>query len=281
MTRSACLCGKVTWQIEGPLQFMSHCHCSRCRKAHGTAFATFAAGAADGFELNGQEHVHEWESSPGFKRRFCSHCGSVVPGDPWEALMFVPAGNFLDDPIERPAMHVFVASKAPWYGICDSLPRFDAYPPGFDTPALESRPLPDPQEGARGSCNCGGVRFVVEGKALGAWNCHCLRCRKARSAAHASNLFVTADKLRFVSGADRIGSYKVPEALRFTQSFCRVCGSKTPHLDPSRDRAGIPMGSFDDPPPCKPMAHIFVGSKAPWFEISDTLPQHEEYPPGS
>ncbi len=280
MVRSACLCGKVAWQIEGPLQFMSHCHCSRCRKAHGTPFATFTAGAAAGFEMTGQEHVTEWESSPGFPRRFCLHCGSVVPGDPWQGLMFVPVGNFLDDPIERPAMHIFVASKAPWYDICDSLPRFDSYPPGVDTPALQDRPLPDAQEGVRGSCNCGAVRFVVKGEALGAWNCHCRRCRQARSAAHASNLFVKVADIHFTSGADRIASYKVPEAARFSQSFCRICGAKTPRLDPNRDRAGIPMGSFDDTPPCKPVAHIFVGSKAPWFEIHDGLPQYAEYPPG-
>ncbi|MBI3782274.1 MAG: GFA family protein [Deltaproteobacteria bacterium] len=280
MIESSCLCGKVTWEIGGPLEFMSHCHCSRCRKAHGTPFASLVAGPASSFQMNGREHVTTWQSSPGLARGFCSHCGSVVPGDPWEGLTFVPAGNFTSDPGVRPLMHIFVASKAPWYEISDALPRFDAYPPGVDSPVLDDRPLLDPPGAPRGSCNCGGVGFIVQGKPIGAWYCHCSRCRKGRSAAHASNLFVAADGIRFTRGTDLIVSYKVPEAQRFTQSFCRICGAKTPRVDANRNRAGIPMGSLDDDPGFKPLAHIFVGSKAPWFEISGDLPQHEEYPPG-
>jgi hypothetical protein len=30
----------------------------------------------------------------------------------------------------------------------------------------------------------------------------------------------------------------------------------------------------------RPGEHIFVGSKAPWYEIVGALPQHEEWPPG-
>jgi hypothetical protein len=29
----------------------------------------------------------------------------------------------------------------------------------------------------------------------------------------------------------------------------------------------------------KPAMHVFVGSKAPWFEITDALPRHQEFPP--
>jgi len=43
MTRASCLCGDVVWELDGPFELMSHCHCSRCRKAHGAAFATYVA----------------------------------------------------------------------------------------------------------------------------------------------------------------------------------------------------------------------------------------------
>ncbi|HVM96324.1 MAG TPA: GFA family protein [Candidatus Acidoferrales bacterium] len=280
MLHSSCLCGKVTWDIDQPLDFMSHCHCSRCRKAHGTPFASLVAGPATSFELHGGEHVTRWQSSAALARPFCSHCGSVVPGDPWESLVFVPVGNFLSDPGSRPMMHIFVGSKAPWYEITDSLQRHEAYPPGVDSPVLADRPLADAGGQVRGSCNCGGVAFVVEGKPLGAWYCHCARCRRGRSAAHAANYFVEGGGVRFTRGTDLVVSYKLPEAQRFTQSFCRICGAKTPRVDPNRNRAGIPMGSLDDDPRFRPQGHIFVGSKAPWFEITGDLPQHDEYPPG-
>jgi hypothetical protein len=40
------------------------------------------------------------------------------------------------------------------------------------------------------------------------------------------------------------------------------------------------MGALDDDPGVRPREHIFVGSKAPWDEITDALPQHGEMPPG-
>ena len=280
MSRASCLCGDVTWDLEGPYVFMHHCHCGRCRKAHGTPFATYIGAAEDGFRLHGAARVTAWAPQPGVSRSFCSRCGSIVPGATFGGLVFAPAGNFDDDPGERPADHIFVASKAPWYAIADSLPRFDAYPPGVDAVVLPDPPRSPARTGVtRGSCLCGAVAFEIDGPPLLARNCHCGRCRKARSAAHASNMAVPADHLRFTSGGDDLIAYKVPEADRFAQTFCRVCGSSMPCVYRARGIAVVPMGALDDPPGVTPACHIFVASRAPWFTIADDLPQHDEYPP--
>jgi hypothetical protein len=280
MNEAGCLCGRVSWQLDSPLELMSHCHCSRCRKSHGTPFATYVAGAADRFRLSGAEHVVRWESSPGFSRCFCGRCGSVAPSEAaFEGRVFMPAGNLAADPGARPIAHIFVASRAPWYEIRDDLARFDGYPAGFEAPVVADRPPLDPPGAVRGSCLCGGVTFVVEGEPLRAVNCHCGRCRRARSAAHAANLFTTADGVRFTRGENHRGSYKIPEARFFMQVFCPTCGSPMPRIDRERGIAVVPMGSLDDDPGIRPQFHIFVGSKAPWFEITDDLPQHAEAAP--
>lgn len=258
---SSCLCGRVAWEIDGPLQFMSHCHCSRCRKAHGTGYATLVAGPASGFSLSGAEHVVTWASSAELTRSFCSGCGSVVPSGEWQGLVFVPAGNADDDPQARPTAHIFVASKAAWDEIGDDLPRFDAYPPGVDVPVLPDPPSVDVavSEGkVHGSCLCGSVAFVLDSAPLRSHHCHCGRCRKARSALHASNLFTLVDGVRFLCGADKLGSYSPPDAQFFAQVFCRTCGAKMPHLDRKRGIALVPMGGL------------------PWVEIRDSLPQFAE-----
>lgn len=280
MATGRCLCGEVSWELDGPFQWMSHCHCSRCRKAHGAAFGTYLAAPASGFRVRGSEHVKRWESSPGFFRCFCGRCGSAVPGDAADGLAFAPVGNFDDDPGVRALAHIFVASKAPWFEIRDSVPCYDAYPPGIDAPVLPDPKLTDPGK-LRGSCLCGGVAYVIEGTPLRCWNCHCQRCRRARSAAFASNLFVAADGLRFTRGEDLLASYKIPEAQRFTHVFCRTCGSDMPRVDRDRGIAVVPMGALDDDPGIRPQAHIFVGSMAPWYTIADDLPQHVEYPPST
>jgi hypothetical protein len=166
-------------------------------------------------------------------------------------LMFVPAG-FDEDPGARPEMHIFVRSKASWFSISDSLPQFDAYPPGVDFSVLPDREPLDAPGKPRGSCVCGAVAYVVEGEPLRCWFCHCSRCRRARSAACASNLFTRANGVHFTRGADLLLEYKVPEAKYYKHVFCRVCGSSMPRTDPSRDLAVIPMGALDDDPACGP-----------------------------
>jgi hypothetical protein len=280
ITRGSCLCGGIGWEVTGPLEFMSHCHCSRCRKEHGVAFTTFVMAQADAFRLSrGWELAVRYESSPGFFRPFCGRCGSAVPdNEPWQGLVGIPAGTFDDDPGARPLAHIFVASKAPWFEIHGALPSFPAYPPGVDTPALADLPAERTGDGSGGSCLCGGVAYVIEGAALRCWNCHCSRCRKARAAAHASNLFVQADDLRFTRGTELLASYKLPGARFFTQVFCRTCGAPMPRIDRERGLAVVPMGSLDGDPGIRPQRHIFAASKAPWYDIPDELPQDAESP---
>jgi hypothetical protein len=130
----------------------------------------------------------------------------------------------------------------------------------------------------RGSCLCGSVRYEVTQDPLWAHNCHCSRCRKTRGAPFATNLFVPLDGLRFTQGEDQVRSYKPPEAARFTHAFCGLCGSTLPWRDVVRGLANVPMGSLDDDPGVRARANIFVASKAPWFTITDDLPQHPERP---
>lgn len=278
--RSSCLCGAVRWTAADP-QSLSHCHCGRCRKQHGVAFATYAMVAADGFRMEGADAIASWESTPGFARRFCRHCGSIVPAEPTEGFpfAFVPAGNFDDDTALRPAFHIFVASKAPWYEIPDALPRFDAFPPGIDAPVWPSLAREHAGDGIAGSCSCGAVAFTLTAPPFFARNCHCQRCRKARSAAHAANMLNRASEIRWERGAEHVAHYKIPDARFFTQCFCDVCGAKVPRVDPSRDYAITPLGSLDTDPGIRPTEHIFTASKAPWFDIADALPQHPAAPP--
>jgi hypothetical protein len=281
MQHGRCLCGAVEWTVDGPLERMTHCHCARCRKAHGTPFATYAFTPAAALRMRGAEHVTRYASSPGFVRGFCSVCGSVVPSAEVNGQLEIPIGSLTTDPDARPEAHIFVGSKQPWYEITDGLPQYATFEPGDDAPVLDPLPQPPPTAAGhpRGSCLCGAVRFVLDGEPLLARNCHCSRCRLARSAAHACNVLAPFDAIRITQGAARIASYKIPEAQFFTQTFCTTCGGKTPRHDAGRGIAVAPLGAFDDDPGTYPQRHIFTGSKAPWFEITDGLPQDEGAPP--
>lgn len=277
--RGSCLCRGVRWEVSGTVNLMSHCHCSMCRKTHGAAFATYVAARQSDYRLvRGQDLIVSYRSSTNHFRYFCSVCGSSLPvSDPSSKRVFIPAGCLEDDPQTRPLAHIFVASKAPWYELTDKLPRFDAYPPEWPAPSIERIiEHADDHGWARGSCLCGDIAYEIERGPAQVINCHCSRCRKARAAAYASNLFTEAARFRWLHGEGEIRSHKVPEAKSFTQFFCQKCGSSMPSV--GRKRVFVPMGSLDDDPGARPQMHIFCDSKAPWFEISDDLPQYPQRP---
>jgi hypothetical protein len=133
----------------------------------------------------------------------------------------------------------------------------------------------EPETAIEGSCLCGAVRYRITQQPGWAHNCHCSRCRKIRGTAFAANLFVALDAFEYTSGEEKLCSYKLPDAERFTHVFCSECGSSLPFQNTARGVAVIPMGSLDDDPGHPPDAHIFVGSMAPWHTITDSLPRWE------
>jgi len=132
MLTGSCLCAGVRYEIEGTLTEVRNCHCSICRKAHGAAFRSRASVRAKDFRwTSGEQSITWYESSPGTHRGFCSRCGSPLLSrfDDRPEVYGLPLGCLDLDPGVRPAMHIFVGSKAPWYEIGDSLPQFEEFPP--------------------------------------------------------------------------------------------------------------------------------------------------------
>jgi hypothetical protein len=130
----------------------------------------------------------------------------------------------------------------------------------------------------RGSCLCGDVRFRVSGAVLEMGNCHCSECRKAYGAAFGTVAVVAKDDFTYISGEELIQSF--PQSARVNRYFCGNCGSPLPMVEEWDPLVGVPAGLLDDEPGARVSSHIFVGSKAPWWEITDSVPQHVGYPPG-
>ncbi len=131
MLRGSCTCGKVKFEVRGEPLFMYHCHCGICRKATGTSFATnILVRTEDLVIVEGRDAISAFESSPAKLRHFCSGCGSPIysQGEATKHIVSVRCGTLDDDPVLRPVVHAYVASKAPWTEILDDLPQ---RPEGF------------------------------------------------------------------------------------------------------------------------------------------------------
>ena len=135
------------------------------------------------------------------------------------------------------------------------------------------------QSTLKGSCLCGAVKYEVTGEPKRFYDCHCSRCRKATGTGHASNLFLQPAALKWLSGEAQVVAFKLPEAKRFTNTFCATCGGRLPRQAKDSDIVMIPAGSLDDAAPITPQANIFFDSRASWSCTDDELPVYPEFPP--
>lgn len=129
------------------------------------------------------------------------------------------------------------------------------------------------------SCLCQGVAIEIDGPVKNILFCHCIMCRKAHGSAFRARGRVKTKDLRWVRGEELVRYYESSPGQR--RGFCSNCGSSlftkftdAPHV------LGLALGILDDDPGSRPTCHVFVGSKAPWYDITDSLPQHQSFPPG-
>lgn len=129
-----------------------------------------------------------------------------------------------------------------------------------------------------GGCLCGRVRYAITGPLFDADHCHCSMCRRQHGAAFATYANFAPGDFRWLSGADQVKIYQTPAGAGWC--FCRECGSTLAGTEDGRITS-ITLGTVEGDPGTRPQSHIFVGSRAPWYEISDDLPQFEERPPAA
>jgi hypothetical protein len=130
----------------------------------------------------------------------------------------------------------------------------------------------------KGSCLCGDIRFQVDGPINDIIYCHCSLCRKAQGSAFAANANVAKKDFRLLNGMRGLTGYEARPGE--TKYFCASCGSPIMSLNSARpDTVRIRLGTIESDITERPGCHIFVGSKANWEQITDDLPQYDEYAP--
>jgi hypothetical protein len=125
-----------------------------------------------------------------------------------------------------------------------------------------------------GQCQCGAVRYRVPDAFVYAANCHCSRCRAATGSAFKAFAGIERTKLEITQGMNSLLVFGDDE---LNDTRCEKCGSLLFSVVRNGEYVHVAMGSLVDAPSIRPTEHIFVGSKAAWFQITDELPQAQEY----
>lgn len=129
----SCLCGAISYQITNNLGIFQYCHCSRCRKFTGSAFAPNILVKTKDFQwLKGESHVSRYTLAGAkyFATAFCNRCGSSMPwASQGSKVIIVPAGTLDSDPGIKPMQNIFCGSGASWYTEPDLLAKYQELPP--------------------------------------------------------------------------------------------------------------------------------------------------------
>lgn len=135
-----------------------------------------------------------------------------------------------------------------------------------------------PEQSLTGSCLCGALKYRVSGEPTKFYHCHCSRCRKSSGTGHASNLFIEKGSLEWDGDTSLIRRFKVPEAKRFTRTFCNTCGGPLPREVPDYGFVFVPAGTLNEEPNIRPQARIFQDSRTSWSCSTEPLPGFDNYP---
>jgi hypothetical protein len=123
-----------------------------------------------------------------------------------------------------------------------------------------------------GRCFCGAVEYTVPDEFLYALNCHCSNCR--RTTGSAFKPFAGIERAKLAVAASK-GDFLIYGGDKAHDAHCAQCGSLLYSVVRDGMYVHVAMGTLVDAPSIRASGHIFVGSKAPWFTITDDLPQHE------
>jgi hypothetical protein len=127
----------------------------------------------------------------------------------------------------------------------------------------------------KGACLCGAVAYEIDGGISPIWLCHCSKCRRQTGSAFHAAAACSRDSFRWISGEDVISEYE--DTPGYTVHFCSRCGSGVPSYLEEHGIMLLKAGGLEGDPGREVDHHIFVGSKAPWYEITDGKPEHEKH----
>lgn len=127
-TSGSCLCGAVSFQMEFPSKWVSHCHCNNCRRSVGAAFVTWVSAEEAQVSIRDTDNRLNWyASSSEANRGFCSKCGSSLffMSIRWPGEIHIVRAAF-NEPVDRqPQVHAYYDTHVDWFAVNDDLPKRD------------------------------------------------------------------------------------------------------------------------------------------------------------
>lgn len=126
----SCLCGTVSFEVNGDFDTFYLCHCQHCQKDTGSAHAANLFSRSAKLVWQSGEDAVTFFTLPGTRhnKSFCKLCGSALPNTQNANLLVVPAGCLDTEITILPTAHIFSSSKAVWDEGLGEIPKFEGFP---------------------------------------------------------------------------------------------------------------------------------------------------------
>lgn len=130
--------------------------------------------------------------------------------------------------------------------------------------------------GLTGGCQCGAIRYEVDGDPLTHALCHCIDCRRSAGAPMVAWTMFPGDAIHITGTPTTYAS-----SASGRRMFCAICGTGLFYTN-AENLPGIidiQSATFDDPDMIPAQAHIQTADRIGWMEKAHELPSFERYPP--
>ena len=123
-----------------------------------------------------------------------------------------------------------------------------------------------------GGCQCGKVRYRIEGDPLAVAACHCTECQRQSGSAFSMSMIVPREAFQ-PSGELRSFTRDAASGATVECFFCPQCGTRIHHQPSSMPKTvNVKPGTLDDTSWLQPALHVWVSSKQPWTPIPEGVP---------
>jgi len=126
-----------------------------------------------------------------------------------------------------------------------------------------------------GGCQCGSVRYRIEGEPLGLAVCHCTECQRQSGSAFGMSLAIRSNGFRLLTGELREFTTVCDSGRRKKCTFCPNCGTRIYH-QVATEALSLKAGTLDDTSWLNPSAHYWTKRKQPWVSIPEEVPCVED-----
>jgi len=131
--QGGCYCGRVEYQVQLPVKWCAHCHCTQCKHTQGAPVVTWFGVEKNNFEyLKGEKDIAWFDSSENAQRGHCIHCGTPLffLGNKWSNEVHITRESTQQDILQQPQVHVFYDRHVSYLNFNDDLDKFGG-PDGF------------------------------------------------------------------------------------------------------------------------------------------------------